>query len=178
MRRVSVVGNSGSGKTTFGRRLSELLRVPFVELDSLHHLPDWQPIDPPLFVARVREMTDEEGWVIDGNYRAVVSDGPVWERADTVIWLDMPTRVHMYRVVRRTLRRVVTREELWNGNREPFSNLYRLDPTENVIVWSWTNRHRHRARLLEAMDSPAYSHLDFVRLRTRAAAANFLRNMP
>src|SRR3974390_3266895 len=107
MRRVSVVGNSGSGKTLFAGRLAQALGVPHIELDAIHHLPEWEPIDPDVFVSEVETLTAAEGWVIDGNYRTVVDDGPVWRRADTVVWIDLPRRVVMHQVIVRTLRRIV-----------------------------------------------------------------------
>ena len=116
MRRVSVVGNSGSGKSTLGRALAARLGVPFVELDAIHHLPGWQPIDVPEFRKTVGAIVDGDGWVIDGNYSAVRD--LVWARADTVIWFDLPRRTVIRQVLWRTIRRGVTREELWNGNRE------------------------------------------------------------
>ena len=73
-----MVGNSGSGKTLFARRLAQALGVPHIELDAIHHLPAWEPIDPDLFLSEVETLTTAEGWVIDGNYRTVVVDGPVW----------------------------------------------------------------------------------------------------
>jgi len=69
-----------------------------------------------------------DAWVVDGNYEAVVSDGPIWRRADTVVWLDVPKRVAMWQVTTRTLRRAVTREELWHGNREEWSNILSWQP--------------------------------------------------
>src|SRR5690349_8719035 len=128
MRRVSVVGNSGSGKSTLARRVAERLGVPYVELDAIHHLPGWTPIDPDEFRAKVDEITAADTWVVDGNYRALVVEGPVWARADTVVWLDLPRAVVMRQVIGRTLRRSITREELWNGNREPLGNFVRWDP--------------------------------------------------
>jgi adenylate kinase family enzyme len=49
MRRVSVVGNAGAGKTRFAQRLSAEIGAPWVELDAIHHLADWEPIDPATF---------------------------------------------------------------------------------------------------------------------------------
>jgi len=174
MRRVSVVGNSGSGKTTFARRLARALDVSFVELDAIHHLPGWQPIDPDEFVVRVTELAGDESWVIDGNYRTVVVDGPVWQRADTVVWLDLPRRTVMRQVVVRTLRRTVTREELWNGNREPLRNLWRWDPRENIVRWSWTQHAKYTRRFESAMADPRFAHLTFVRLRSHREADAWL----
>ena len=90
MNRVSVIGNSGSGKSRLAQRIAGVLDVPYVELDAIHHMPDWTPIDPEMFRTRIEEITSTDAWVIDGNYRTVVVDGPVWQRADTVVCLDLP----------------------------------------------------------------------------------------
>ena len=92
MTRVSVVGNSGSGKSRLARRVADALGVPYVELDAIHHLAGWEPIDGEEFMARVAEIAATDEWVIDGNYRSVVVEGPVWRHADTVVWLDLPRR--------------------------------------------------------------------------------------
>jgi adenylate kinase family enzyme len=88
VRRVSVVGNSGSGKTRLGRMLAERLGVPFVELDAIFHQAGWQPLPPEEFRARVEAAAAGDGWVIDGNYSTVRD--LVWARADTVVWFDLP----------------------------------------------------------------------------------------
>jgi adenylate kinase family enzyme len=177
MERVSVVGNSGSGKSQLASRLAEALGVPCVELDAIHHLPDWQPIEPDEFLARITEVTTSDRWVIDGNYRTVVLDGPVWERADTVVWLDLPRRTVMRQVVGRTLRRTVRREELWNGNREPMRNLYAWDPHKSIIRWSWTQHAKYVQRFTDAMSSPRFAHIDFVRLTSHAEAERLLHRL-
>jgi adenylate kinase family enzyme len=175
VRRVSVVGNSGSGKTTFARRLALVLGVPYVELDAIHHLPNWEPMAPAAFLAAVNEVAATDAWVIDGNYRAVVVDGPVWSRADTVVWLDPPRWMVMRQVVCRTCRRMLTREELWNGNREPLRNSLSWDPHRSIIRWSWTQHDKYQDRFGSAMTSPAWAHVEFVRLRSRKAADEWLR---
>ncbi|MGH3276493.1 MAG: topology modulation protein, partial [Streptosporangiaceae bacterium] len=86
MRRISVVGNSGSGKSTMAARLAVALAVPHLELDSVYHQPGWQPLPAGDFQARVTEFAAGEAWVIDGNYDAV--QDLIWRRADTVVWLD------------------------------------------------------------------------------------------
>jgi adenylate kinase family enzyme len=121
-----VVGCSGSGKTTLARSLARVLRVPNIELDAIFHQPGWKPLDDDIFKARVAEATEATAWVVDGNYSIVRE--MVWERADTVVWFDLPYAVVMARTVRRTVRRTVTRQELWNGNREPWSHRTRSIP--------------------------------------------------
>ncbi|MEY2476515.1 MAG: hypothetical protein QOG87_1830 [Actinomycetota bacterium] len=174
MQRVSVVGNAGSGKSRLARRLAAILGVPHVELDAIHHLPNWSPIDPDEFLLAVGAIAATDSWVIDGNYRTVVVDGPVWQRADTVVWLDLPRRVVMRQVVVRTLRRLVTREELWNGNREPISNVLSWDPYKSIIRWTWTRHGKYQERFGAAMASPALAHISFVRLRTHEERESWL----
>lgn len=176
VRRVSVVGNSGSGKTSLARRIAEVLGAPYVELDAVHHLAGWQPIDPEEFLLCVASITAAETWVIDGNYRTVVVDGPVWERADTVVWLDLPRCTVMQQVTRRTLRRTVRREELWNGNREPLQNLW-PGSHDSILRWAWTQHDKYQDRYGGAMVAASLDHIDFVRLRSHAEADEWVTNL-
>ena len=172
MRRVSIVGTPGSGKTTIGRRLATSLNVPFVELDAIFHQPGWAELSRDAFRARVRDVVETDGWVVDGNYSAV--QDLIWQGGDTVVWLDLPRRVVMLRVVARTLRRAITRERLWNGNREPFTNFYRLDPEKNIIRWTWVKHPEYVKRYGTATRDPANAHLDFVRLASQAEIDAFV----
>jgi adenylate kinase family enzyme len=173
VRRVSVVGTSGVGKSTFASALARLLGVSFLELDSWQHQADWTPLPVEEFRARVALVVDGESWVIDGNYSRV--QDLVWARADTVVWLDLPRRTVMRRIVWRTLRRVGGRTELWNGNRERWQNFFSLDKEESVIAWAWQTYASNRARYEAAMAAPGNDHLRFFRLRKASAVRRFLR---
>lgn len=171
MRRVSVVGNTGSGKSTVAAALAARLGAPCVELDAVFHQPGWTELPVEEFRARVADAAAGESWVIDGNYTAVRD--LVWARADTVVWLDLPRSAVMWRVVSRTVRRAARRQELWNGNREPWSNFWSLDPQRSVVAWAWTQHRSYRARYEAAMADPAWAHLRFVRLRSAADVRRF-----
>jgi adenylate kinase family enzyme len=166
------VGCSGSGKTTLARSLARALGVPHIELDAIFHQPGWTPLDDESFRARVGQAIDVPGWVVDGNY-SVVRD-VVWQRADTVVWFDLSYLVVMARTIRRTLRRVVTRQELWNGNKEPWSNLFSWKPEQSIIAWSATRHKVYRQRYRAAEHDPRWAGMDFVRLRTQREADAFL----
>jgi adenylate kinase family enzyme len=172
VRRISVVGTSGSGKSTVGRQLAQTLGVPYLELDSIYHQPGWEPLGPEEFSRRVTGAAAGDGWVIDGNYSAVRP--LVWDRADTVVWLDLPRRTVMRQIVWRTLRRVAFRAELWNGNRERWHNLLTWEQEESVISWAWHHHPVYRERYAAAAADPAFSHVRFVRLRRRAEVRRFL----
>jgi hypothetical protein len=107
----------------------------------------------------------------------VVTDGPIWAGADTVVWLDLPRRTIMRQLVWRTLVRVVGRRELWNGNREPLENLYSLDPEKSVIAWSWTRHGTYVERYADAMRDPRWRRLRFVRLRSHREAERWLAEL-
>ncbi len=175
MRRVSVVGNSGSGKSSLAGELASRLGVAHVELDAIFHQPGWTELATEAFLQRVDEVTCADGWVVDGNYSAVRE--LVWRRADTVAWLDLPRRVVMRRLIGRTLGRVILRRELWNGNRERWRNLASLDPYTSVIAWAWTRHDRYRQRYVEAAGDPAWRHLRFVRLRSPREVEAFLASI-
>jgi adenylate kinase family enzyme len=175
VRRVSVVGNSGSGKTTLARAIAAGLGVPHLELDAVFHQPGWQPLETGLFRARVAEFVAADGWVVDGNYSAV--QDLVWQRADTVVWLDPPRRQVMRQLLGRTLRRMATRQELWNGNTEPWRNLTTLDPERSILAWAWTRHSTYAQRYRAAAQDPANAHLRFVRVPTRTAAARLVTGL-
>jgi adenylate kinase family enzyme len=174
VQRISVVGNSGSGKTTLARRIAAAIGIPHLELDAVFHQPGWQPLETGEFRRIVSDFTVGQAWVVDGNYSAVRDI--VWDRADTVIWLDPPRRRVMRQLLARTLRRMATRAELWNGNREPWSNLFRLDPEQSILAWAWTSHGKYRNRYLAAQADPANAHLTFARVRTPADATALLRD--
>ena len=172
VQRVSVVGNSGSGKSTVARELAGILGVPHVELDGVFHQPGWVPLPEDEFRRTVGAAAAEDRWVMDGNYSVVRP--LVWARADTVVWLDLPRRTVMRQVVWRTLRRAVTRQELWNGNREPLRNFLTWVPEESVISWAWHSHSKYRDRYAAAVTDPAHAHLTFIRLTSRRDITRFL----
>ena len=100
-RRILVLGRTGSGKTTLGRQLSTALNVPHVELDSLYFAPDLTTAPLPVLRERTAAAVAGERWVTDGNKRAVRD--LVWPRADTVVWLDYPLYVSLWRLGKRAI---------------------------------------------------------------------------
>jgi hypothetical protein len=91
----------------------------------------------------------------------------VWPRADTLVWLDPPRLMVMSRVIRRTGKRLLTREALWSGNRERLSNMIRNDPEENIILWAWTRHHHVRSEYEQNLSDGTWSHLQVHRLQNR-----------
>ena len=130
--RVVVAGTSGSGKTTLAARIVSLLDIEHVEIDSLFHGPNWTP--RPTFESDVDEFLARPSWVTEWQY-GVVRDR-LADRADLLLWLDLPRRTVMRQVITRTLRRRLGRHELWNGNIEPPLHRIFFD-REYIVRWAW-----------------------------------------
>jgi adenylate kinase family enzyme len=169
-----VVGSSGSGKTTTAAAIAARLRVPHLELDAVHWLPGWEERDPDEFRRIVFDFAAQPRWVIDGNYMGRLG-ARIDHLVDTYVWLDLPRWRVMAAVLARTLRRGITGEELWGtGNREHLSSLFKREPTDNIVLWAWTQHDKNRNRY--AASEQAGQHR-WVRLRSRRAVERFLAAM-
>jgi adenylate kinase family enzyme len=147
--RLIVVGCSGSGKTTMGRRLAEALGVPHTELDALNWDPGWRDLskaDPGEFRRRIAEVAAGDAWVMDGNYTK--ARDVHWARATAFVWMDPPLHVVMRQVTWRSFSRAATKRELWpgTGNKELFRRWLGKD---HPIRWAWDNRPMIRRRYEE-----------------------------
>ena len=171
MRRIVVTGTSGAGKTTLARELAERLRVRHIELDALHWGPDWTPNSD--FAQRVGEAVADEGWTLCGNY-APVRD-MIYARADTVIWLDYPMSTVFMRVLRRTLSRSITRQELWAGNRESLALAF--CSRESILLWVITTWRRRRRDYPKMFASPMCRNLRVIRFRSPGQAQRWLERV-
>ncbi len=170
-----ILGTSGVGKTTLARSLAERKHLRHIEVDAIFHQPNWTPLDGETFLQRVSEATSTPGWVTDGNYSIVRP--LLLGRADTVLWLDYARPLTTFRVVRRTLKRALVREELWNGNREAWTNLFRLDPEESIIRWSWTTHGHTRATIGELLARGDLAHCTVLRFRHPKETAAWMRGL-
>jgi adenylate kinase family enzyme len=167
VQKVVVIGSaSGNGKTTLARELARRLDVPFVELDALVHGPGWAETPDDELRAQLEPVLALDGWVIDGSYRGKLGR-LVLDSADVVVWLDLPIRVWLPRLVRRTLRRIRRREELWNGNRESLATAFW--GRDSLVLWSLRSHVRRRREWAQA-----FSDLNVVRLRTPAEVEQLL----
>jgi len=167
--KIVVVGTSGSGKTTVARELARRHGVPHVELDALFHGPNWAETPAEEFRRRVAAATDGDGWVVDGNYESKLGD-LVLGRADTVVWLDLPLRVALARVTRRTVGRIRTGEELWSGNRESWRGGF--FGWESMFVW--TIRSHLRNRRVRPGRFERHPNLRIVRIRSAREVESYL----
>ncbi|MGH2461408.1 MAG: adenylate kinase [Chloroflexota bacterium] len=173
MNRIVVVGSTGSGKTTLATGLAEILSLRHVELDALHWDPNWTPAPTDLFRERVERALDRDRWVVDGNYRKVRD--LVWGRADTIVWLDYSLALIYWRLVRRTIARVHSGKELWNGNRESFREAFLS--RESIFLWALKTYRRRKREYSELFQRSEYSRLAIFRHRSPPETERWLGNI-
>lgn len=165
-----IIGGSGAGKSTFARQISDRIGVPAVHMDTLFWERGWVMADEADFLARVKSAVAEDRWAMDGNYSRTWPDRIA--RADTIVFLDMPTWLRMWRVITRTLRHYgKSRADLGEDCPERF---------EMDFLFNWVARYRWRARgkalALIASDGPA-AHLTRVHLRSAGQVRRYLDSL-
>ena len=168
--RINVVGTSGSGKSTFSKRIAEKLNIPYIQLDELFWKPNWtESSDEELFPKLEKALSSNE-WVLDGNYTRTI---PVkWKRVQMVVYLDLPFHIVLYRIIKRSLIRAFKNEELWAGNRETIWK--QLFTRDSIILWTLNTFHPNRERFEVNSKNPEYSSIKFVRLCSRKEAEDFV----
>ncbi len=175
-RRIAIVGTTSSGKSTLAQRLAEKLCADFVELDALHWEPNWKEADLKVFRERVERAMASNAWVVAGNYH-VVRD-LIWPKAEMVIWLDYPLPVIFWRLLRRTVRRAVTQEELWNGNRETFWGHLKLWSQESLFHWLFKTYWQRKRDYPILFAEPQNAHLAVLQFKSPREAEAWLASVP
>lgn len=170
--KINIIGTSGSGKTTFARKLAESLSLPFLEMDAVFWGPDWTfPEDKELY-SKLTSALDGENWVLDGNYTRTI---PIkWDNIDIVIWLDFSFLRTLFQAVTRAFTRILTREEFWpgTGNRETLGKLFSRD---SIVLWTLKTYRRNRKKFAGYMEADEFKEIHFIRLESPRQAKIFLQ---
>ena len=146
-----------------------------VELDALHWDAGWVPTSAAIFRARADAALCGDAWVVDGNHPEVRD--LIWQRADTIVWLDYRLTLIMWRLMLRTFRRVATRELLWNGNRERGLSAHFFS-RDSIFLWALRTHRLRRREYPPLLASPTFAHLRAVRLPAPRATDVWLASLP
>ena len=174
VQRIVVVGTTGSGKTTLAGQLSERLGLPHVELDALNWGPNWTQRPHEEFRALVAEATRGDAWVVCGNYSR--TRDMLWPRADTVIWLDYPLPLVLWRLWWRTLKRFASQEVLWNGNRERLWEHFFT--RKSLFLWALQTYGRRRREYPMLFSQPQNAHLNVVHFHSPRQTEKWFSQLP
>ena len=171
---INVIGTSGCGKSTFSKALAEKLQLPYLEIDKIFWGPNWVIPHDDIFLKKLETELKINGWVLDGNYTR--STAVKWKNVQTVIWLDYSFVTVFTRIIKRSVRRTITNEELreGTGNRESFKRLFSKG---SIVLWAVKTFYPNRAKYNSCMNNTGYSHIRFIRLSTPGEARRFLAQL-
>lgn len=168
--RIAAIGTSCVGKTTFARKLAACLGIYHLELDTLFWQPGWVERPATEFRLLVEQATSAERWVADGNYSSVRDI--VWRRATDIIWLDYSFPIIIFRALSRTVHRILTREELFSGNKESFRQSF--FSRNSIIFWILKTFRRNRVKYASLKKSEEWRHIKFWEFKHPSEASTFL----
>jgi adenylate kinase family enzyme len=131
--RIVVIGTTSSGKSTLAKQIADKFGYQFIELDALYWEENWVPAPLLVFWERVENAVEAERWVIAGNYNSVRHI--IWERAQVLIWLDYPFHILFWRLIKRTIHRVFTKELLWGKNVEKGWVHLKVWSPDSLMYW-------------------------------------------
>ncbi len=167
MRKVLVIGSGGAGKSTFARMLGGLLNLPVIHLDAHYWQPGW--VEPPKdeWLETVEGLIARDAWVMDGNYSGTLAVRLA--ACDTVIFLDLPRPVCLWRVTKRSLMyRRARRPDMAEGCPEML--------TWEFVRWVWGYKKRSRPKVVRRLEEHARNKR-IIRLRSRAEVRKFLNSI-
>jgi len=171
MKKINIIGTSGSGKSTFAKRLAKRLELPYIEIDAIFWGKNWYWPPDEEFFTQLEKTLDRETWVLDGNYTRTTAIK--WEAVDTVIWIDFSFPRTLYQVISRSIRNLITKKELWpgTGNRQTIQRFFSKD---SIVLSTIKVYRKNRRKYLKMMNSSEYAHIEFVQLRNLKECSQFL----
>jgi len=158
-KRIVVIGVTGCGKSVLAEKLALKLGLNFIELDALNWKPGWVESGAEEFRQKVEAATRAPAWALAGNYNNMRN--LIWSRAEVVIWLDYPFLLVFGRLVKRTLQRCWTQEQLWGTNYERLLPQLKIWSKTSLFYWQVHSYRRHKWLYPQLIASPEYSYLNF-----------------
>lgn len=175
-KRIVVLGATGSGKSTLAGELAARIGLKHIELDALHWQPNWRPATPEEMRTGLENALTSQAWVVAGNYSSVRD--MLWPRAQAIVWLDYGLPLVFWRLLVRTLRRAITQEELWNGNREKFWWHLKLWSDESLFHWLFKTYWRRKRETPALLAQPEHAHLKLIHLTSPRETRAWLESLP
>jgi len=169
--KINVVGTSSSGKTTLSKKLSDILSISHIEMDALFWGPNWEHSSFEEFCVKLRSALKGESWILDGNYTRTT---PIkWERVTIVIWLDFSFIRSLLQALKRAVKRLISREELWPGTGN-IENLRSFFSKDSIVLYTIKSHRRVRRKYEAYFESDYYPNIQFIRLRSPKEVESFL----
>ena len=174
--RVIIIGPRASGKSTFSSKLAGSLNLAHIEFDTINRKKDGSPPTDSDYQSALTELVQQPRWIVDGDYLEGIDRLAlpiVWPLASALIWLDLPFLVTMRRLVTRSRRRVIHKEEMWGGMQDKASSLLKRVASGNAVRAYWSAKRAYPALFKRA----EYSHLTFLHPTTQVEVDQLLSSL-
>lgn len=169
MHRVLIIGNAGSGKTTFAKQLAEKLNLPLIHLDRLYWCGDWEHLSRDEFDVMLQEELERPQWIIDGNFNRTIPHR--LQYCDTVFFFDLPTVTCLTGITKRTLSNHGKSREDMGGNCVERFDAQKRSLYRNVMTFNKQHRKDYYDLLSKAQ------HAKVIVFKSRRQAKAFLDSM-
>jgi adenylate kinase family enzyme len=167
-KKISVIGDTGSGKTTFAQVLAEKLDLPFYEADKYRFKNGIKRPDED-YLQDIAGITSEGKWVFDGAHTIAASIA--WTRADLVLYLKFPIRILFFRTLKRAIKRLVRGEKYVHGGKESLHNLF---GKEGLIRNFYSKIKERRAGYQRQFEKIGINNINLIIVRSPAELEKYL----
>ena len=145
MQRILIIGNTGSGKSTFAKKLAQKSGLPLVHLDKLYWRGSWEHVSREEFDTALQAELEKPQWIIDGNFNRTLPHRLSY--CDTVFFFDLPTLVCLAGITQRVFANLgKTREDMGGDCPEHFDK-QKLPLYRNVLTFNGQHRKNYYAML-------------------------------
>lgn len=166
MQRILIIGNAGSGKTTFAKKLADKLHLPLVHLDKLFWHGEWEHLDREAFDILLQAELEKPCWIIDGNFNRTIPHRLNY--CDTVIFFDLPTVMCLTGITKRIFSNYGRSRSDMGGNCIERFDAQKWSLYQHVLTFNQQHRKKYYA-LLSARED-----IDVIVFKNRRQAQTFL----
>lgn len=169
MRRVLIIGNAGSGKTTFGLKLSAILKIPLIHLDKIYWNGNWEHIAKDDFDKILQTELEKESWIIDGNYNRTLPKR--LQYCDTVFYFDVPVWTSVWGITERIIKSYGKTRNDMGGSCPEYFDRQKLLLYRNVVTFK-----KNHAKNIESQLKNA-KNIEVITFRSRRQAKKYLNEI-
>ncbi len=169
MQRILIIGNAGSGKTTFAKALAEKTQLPLIHLDKLFWCGEWEHLSRDEFDSVLQDELEKPEWIIDGNFGRTIPHRLKY--CDTVFYFDLPTITCLWGSTVRVVKNYGKTRNDMGGNCPEYFDKQKISLYKAILSFNRTHRKKYRKLLEEQKDK------NIVIFKSRKQASEFLRNL-
>lgn len=147
VKKIAVIGCSGSGKTYVSFKLAAKLKLPIYHLDQYAWKPGWEKVDFEELSRVHHDLCQKDSWIIEGIYFKLLHERI--EAADAIIFLNMPRYICIYNVIKRA---IINHGMITPGNPEGCHQKIFSFKFIEFLQWIWLFNDKHQQKIFDALN--------------------------